>query len=202
MNFNFEASNYDGNLATSQPAWNARAYGAHGLRGGHIQPANTFRRRRKHHQCRAEAGGVISTSELVRCRHAAERRLESRRWQRAMASSSKLGLRTGELFFTRITAFRRTTLVSAGRGCGFSPARAFTTSQSRQRGGVSRQTLEGASPRISSQHSPQTEMSMRKQANPGEIAAEALSVVMPGSCTTKGRGGIEQEQCAFARELS
>ncbi|KAL2134209.1 hypothetical protein VTI74DRAFT_774 [Chaetomium olivicolor] len=90
-----------------------------------------------------------------------------------MSSSARLGLRTRGLLSARVPA--------PGRISPLSVSLRVATQQRRNRSGPSRAALEHASPRVTTQMSPKTEMANRMMNNLNEISAEALSVVVPGT---------------------
>lgn len=96
-----------------------------------------------------------------------------------MASSSRLGLGARQLLTVGTTGPRRTTPLFSNGACLVQSKSPFTTSQSRPRVGPSRQALEQSSTRTSSQSSPSMEMAHRMRM--GEIGADALSMVVPGT---------------------
>ncbi|KAK4242045.1 hypothetical protein C8A03DRAFT_40611 [Achaetomium macrosporum] len=96
-------------------------------------------------------------------------------------SPSRLRLRAGELLLANATASRRIIPIFANQGFLVQSACPFTTSRSRQKGVISKQALEHASPRISSQQAPKSEMAQRMRGNINEVGSEALSVLIPGT---------------------
>ncbi|KAL2144442.1 hypothetical protein VTI28DRAFT_9090 [Corynascus sepedonium] len=103
-------------------------------------------------------------------------------------SSTRLGLRAGELASIRRAASARLTPVltnrtSAHRPSGLPLAAPSTTSQERRYAGgrYNRAALQGMMPRIGDQASPSVENAQRMSVNMGEMLERALSMVVPGT---------------------
>ncbi|KAK4125071.1 hypothetical protein N657DRAFT_643875 [Parathielavia appendiculata] len=95
-----------------------------------------------------------------------------------MSSSSRLGLRARELLFARLTGPARIWPLSVTRMC-LVQAHGLHTSQSKS--AMTRVAAEHATPRMTNQASPKTEMAQKMDGNLSEWTAEALSMVIPAT---------------------